>query len=391
MNEQLSLFDDYQDNGTQLKPRPKNEPVKKAKNTQAVSSTFGWFFQVIAAIVLSLEYRTELEKVKVEGKTEDIELYLRDGKKPIYVQAKSTSKKPEDAPKKDVKGHCRNAMNTLVNTSNIVEGKYSRLIYISNFLNPLNLDKRIADARWNPKATELLEMSFDNLPKQGQDFLRECEDSAKKALREKKYLSTDNYFDWEKLIIATLPMARESILEEKQSFRKTSRLLLATIEEILEKATGSTSFKTNIFDTLVAQYFENSTKTSATITYKEIMWTFISQIILHAKDDYIESSVDIALQEDVRIYSNNFINDLSLNIDVINKVIYLWEKYKRDHKDKVSNEKLYYDYLEENWTEFKESFSLENEKIQKCCIQDLINKILIKSMTIKELREEFEK
>ena len=103
-------------------------------------------------------------------------------------------------------------------------------------------------------------------------------------------------------------MARESILEEKQSFRKTSRLLLATIEEILEKATGSTSFKTNIFDTLVAQYFENSTKTSATITYKEIMWTFISQIILHAKDDYIESSVDIALQENVRIYSNNFIN-----------------------------------------------------------------------------------
>ncbi|MBT8943643.1 hypothetical protein BTI12_08910, partial [Lactobacillus delbrueckii subsp. bulgaricus] len=72
-------------------------------------------------------------KVKVEGKTEDIELYLRYGKKPIYVQAKSTSKKPEDAPKKDVKGHCRNAMNTLVNTSNIVEGKYSRLIYISNF------------------------------------------------------------------------------------------------------------------------------------------------------------------------------------------------------------------------------------------------------------------
>ena len=69
----------------------------------------------------------------------------------------------------------------------------------------------------------------------------------------------------------------------------------------------------------------------------------------------------------------------------------MWEKYKRDHKDKVSNEKLYYDYLEENWTEFKESFSLENEEIQKCCIQDLINKILIKSMTIKELREEFEK
>ncbi|MBT8886475.1 hypothetical protein ACXO54_09355 [Lactobacillus delbrueckii subsp. bulgaricus] len=133
MNEQLSLFDDYQDNGTKLKPRPKNEPVKKAKNTQAVSSTFGWFFQVIAAIALSLEYRTKLEKVKVEGKTEDIELYLRDGKLPIYVQAKSTSKKPEEAPKSDVRRHCCNAMNTLVNTSNIVKGKYSRLIYISNF------------------------------------------------------------------------------------------------------------------------------------------------------------------------------------------------------------------------------------------------------------------
>lgn len=390
MDKQLSLFDDYQDSSKKLKTRSKDKAAKAIKSTQAVATTFGWFFQVIAAITLSLEYRTKLEKVKVEGKTEDIELYLRDGKLPVYVQAKSTSKKPEDVPRGDVKQHCCNAMNTLVNTSNAVKGKYSRLIYISNFLNPLNLEKRIADARWNPQATELLEMSFDNLPRQGQEFLRECEVLARKQLS-KNYISTDNYFDWEKLIIATLPMARESILENKQSFRKTSRLLLATIEEILEKATGSTSFKTNIFDTLVAQYFENSTKTSVTITYKEIMWTFISQIILHAKDDYIESSVDIALQEDVRNYSNNFINNLSLNMDVINKAIYLWEKYKREHKDQASNKEMYYDYLEENWTEFKEFFSLENEEIQKHCIQDLINKILVKSMTIKELRGEFEK
>lgn len=390
MNNQLSLFDDYQESSEKLKPRPKAEPIKAIKSNQATASTFGWFFQVIAAITLSLKYRTKLEKVKVEGKTEDIELYLRDGELPVYVQAKSTSKKPEDAPRSDVRGHCCNAMKTLVNTSNAVKGNYSVLMYISNFLNPLNFDKRIADARWNPQATELLEMSFDNLPKQGQKFLRECEISARKKLS-KKYVSTDNYFDWEKLIIATLPMARESNLEDKQSFRKTSRLLLATIEEILESATGSTSFKTDIFDTLVARYFENTTRDNVTITYKEIMWTFISQIILHAKDDYIENSVDFILQEDVRKYSNDFINKLSLNMEVINKATYLWEKYKRDHKDRVPKAQVFYDYLETNWTEFQEYFSMDDKELQKYCIQDLISKILIKSRTIKELRGEFEK
>lgn len=388
MNEQLSLFDDYQDNGTKLKPRPQNEPVKKAKNTQAVSSTFGWFFQVIAAIALSLEYRTKLEKVKVEGKTEDIELYLRDGKLPIYVQAKSTSKKPEEAPKSDVRRHCCNAMNTLVNTSNIVKGKYSRLIYISNFLNPLNLDKLIADYRWNPQATELLEMSFDDLPRQGQEFLRECEDSAKKALQ-KKYLSTDNYFDWEKLIIATLPMARESILEEKKSFKKDSRLLLTTIEGILERATGSAVLKTDIFNSFVAQYFENATKSNVEITCKEIMWTFISQIILRAKDDYFENEVDLTLQEEVLKYSNNFITDLSFDTEVIDKVLSLWEEYQKKHKGLVSKKKEFDDYLETNWTKFQEYFPMDNKELQKNCIQDLISKILYKSRVIKQLQGEF--
>lgn len=129
--EQLSLFSKE----IEKKPRPANIPaVPKTKDTQASYSVWGWLFQITAAIVLGLKYRKNMTKIKVEGKTEDIELYFSD-RDPIYVQAKSTGKSIEE--NDNATAHCTAAMNTLINTTNIHKNKYSELIYISNYLNPL--------------------------------------------------------------------------------------------------------------------------------------------------------------------------------------------------------------------------------------------------------------
>jgi hypothetical protein len=71
---------------------------------EASASAFGWQFQVDAAIFLFLHYIDEVERITVEGKYQDIELFLKD-KKHIYAQAKSIqngslqnrTKKLEDA------------------------------------------------------------------------------------------------------------------------------------------------------------------------------------------------------------------------------------------------------------------------------------------------------
>ncbi|MDD5292931.1 MAG: hypothetical protein PHW40_01300 [Candidatus Izemoplasmatales bacterium] len=55
---------------------------------QANGSANGWIFQVSAGIVLTLRNIKDFDKIKLEGKTEDIELVFTNGKG-LYAQAKS--------------------------------------------------------------------------------------------------------------------------------------------------------------------------------------------------------------------------------------------------------------------------------------------------------------
>ena len=54
------------------------------KNRNASASAFGWDFQVNAAILLMLENIEKAEKIRVEGKDEDIEITLNDKKRFIH-------------------------------------------------------------------------------------------------------------------------------------------------------------------------------------------------------------------------------------------------------------------------------------------------------------------
>ena len=195
--------------------------------------------------------------------------YFQNDKKPIYIQAKASSKKIDQVTKSDLVKRCSDAMNTLVNTSNIVKNDYSGLMYISNFLNPLNLDDRIADAYWNPKATELLQKNFDDLPKQGQQFLLDCETKAKYELKKKNYTYSDNYFDWNRLTVASLPLYREKDPYNPEQFNTESRVLITFIEEILTAISESQTYTDNIYHVLISKYFGNSTKTKM-VQYKNL-------------------------------------------------------------------------------------------------------------------------
>ena len=64
------------------------ENNNKTTNRNASASAFGWDFQINSAILLMIDNIEDVSYVKVEGKYEDIELYLNNGKT-IYAQAKS--------------------------------------------------------------------------------------------------------------------------------------------------------------------------------------------------------------------------------------------------------------------------------------------------------------
>lgn len=104
------------------------------KNTNATSSAFGWDFQYNLALYLVMDQElTQLEKFKVEGQTEDIEIYFRN-KEPIYIQAKAQE---NPYSRNTTTQHLSNAINSLINAVYNVNEKFSEVIYGTNIEVPI--------------------------------------------------------------------------------------------------------------------------------------------------------------------------------------------------------------------------------------------------------------
>lgn len=99
-------------------------------NRNAQSSAFGWEFQSNLALYFATKDLKQLKKVKVEGPTEDIELFYEDGSS-TFIQAKSKSDPHNDT---NTNLHLKNAIKTLMDASTKTE--YSWLYYGFNINNP---------------------------------------------------------------------------------------------------------------------------------------------------------------------------------------------------------------------------------------------------------------
>ncbi len=111
---------------------------KDIKNRNASPSAYGWAFQVGAGIKLMLENVKEFTALKMEGKNDDIEITMPNGK--IYAQAKSTTVMGNQGSAIE---NLNNALATLSddakNSDNCI-----KLIYITNILNPFSTSQTIS-------------------------------------------------------------------------------------------------------------------------------------------------------------------------------------------------------------------------------------------------------
>ena len=99
--------------------------------TNASDSIFGWDFQINAAIVLMLEDIENVQKVRVEGRTEDIEITLTDGEF-VFSQAKALS---DPSSTKNVRKKLADGLGTLNQAAK--QSGVCKLIYITNAYDPL--------------------------------------------------------------------------------------------------------------------------------------------------------------------------------------------------------------------------------------------------------------
>ena len=100
-------------------------------NTNASDSIFGWDFQINAAIVLMLEDIVNVQKVRVEGQSEDIEITLTDGEF-VFSQAKALA---DPSSTKNVRKKLSNGLRTLNQAAK--QSGVHKLIYITNAYDPL--------------------------------------------------------------------------------------------------------------------------------------------------------------------------------------------------------------------------------------------------------------
>lgn len=350
-----------------LKPRDKMIPA--VKNTESSSSVFGWRFQIITGIIFSIKNIQELKSVEVEGRTEDVELYFT-RKDPMYIQVKAIYKNIIDA-KDPVKATF--AMNTLINTSNRVGNKYSELVYVANFRNPLNLTDALLASAWKPYMDSIFIKKYNELPEAAKAFIEDRIDKAQEQLKKGNYTNSIENFDRDRLSISTILFGPDSDTNEVS-------VLGGTLEAFFQDAKIKMRRRTisKLEKSLVTYYFANagsstSSEKHVTITKEKLVWRVIFEVMDCNADDY-DKVVPIQLIDEVNEYVDEFIQDQSQDISIINKIYAGIAKYAPNG---IYSESIVDNYINNEWEKYKIDFPLnEDADIQEYGIKILIKKII---------------
>lgn len=297
---EISLFPE----GTSEEKKPRAREIPAYKNTEASASVFGWRFQVIAGIIFSLKNIKELKAVEIEGLTEDIELDF-ENKEPEYIQAKSVQYDYINA-KNSRKA--TDAMNTLINTSNLTKGKYSKLVYVANFRNPLSLSENMLKAIWEPSMLKPFIRPYSSLPKEAKDFVDKRIEGAQKQLAG-DYLATTDYFFKDKLYISTILLnpdegdpTRFDVLEETlKCFFQDLKVNVPFVKII------------GVKNMLITFYLQNAgSKANSlkhhSITKKDLIWQIIFELIKDIPDEFLKI-VPLGMENEIDIYAERFIKE----------------------------------------------------------------------------------
>lgn len=111
----------------------------KETDRNASKSAFGWDFQVGAGIILMLENIKELSKLKIEGKNDDIELTLSNGK--VLAQAKSVM---QIGDQRNAKRNLNGAFSTFKDDIKKINSPIISFVYVTNISNPLSSEHKSA-------------------------------------------------------------------------------------------------------------------------------------------------------------------------------------------------------------------------------------------------------
>lgn len=233
-------------------------------DTNAQASAFGWDFQSSPALFIVAQNLKNLKSIKVEGKTEDIEI-LYENQEMIYIQAKS-QRDPYSI--SNTNKHLKDALKTLINASQ--NNNYASLVYGTNIANPFVFQKFSTMFVNSPTI-----YSFSELPEKIKDKIKSY--IFKVYQQEKLDLSN---FDINRLIIRTLPFFGD---DDQTRYRFIKESVFAFLNSIgLNNAQSI-----RVFENYQLDFAKNPSKSIA-LERGDLTWPIVIFALDLVSDDFFE-------------------------------------------------------------------------------------------------------
>lgn len=319
-------------------------------STNASASAFGWDFQINAAIILLLDNIKAAEQIRVEGKTEDIEITLENNRK-LYSQAKSVI---DSDNYKNVSQKLADALTTL-NTA-AQDPNCENLIYVTNSPNPLN-------------DTKTMGTFYGHTRKEFKDLPQNCKKKIFDTISKKSLTS----FDVNKLSIHVFPFFTDDREERYKEVRSAISWFLHNIDADLSSITM------DIMDIWQNEFFENCTDKDHLITIKksEFIWPIIVIKSRIGSSDDCFDEIDESEWDELKRKYKRLIDNRVDRFQFAVRILADYQDYKPDNsKDKLKS------FIANKWEDYKNEFS-------NCGLSDVIIEPLIKIIICKILKNKY--
>lgn len=337
----------------------------------ASASIFGWQFQINSAILYFINHIKEIKSIRIEGKDEDIEISLLNGKK-ILIQAKSSSKLGID---KSAIKKLRQGINTLYLGSQ--NNEVEKLIYTTNYPNPIGGSISHYDIFMG---SDYIERPYNEIPS-----------SYKKNL-----VKILNDISEEHGGQFNTDILNISVIHFDGSHQETRfRTILRMIREFLIKISVNQDFSKSLLEIWQSDFLFNATNSDISINLNknQIIWPIIvlnSQLSeedktfqnLIEKFEMDEEGIGLVLHQ----YSN-FINKQTEKFSFVMKVNNEYEIYK---KNKIGVARQTISFINNNWTDYLYLVDLDTieEEVKEVLVKIILSKILNQKQMIKKIKQE---
>lgn len=339
-------------------------------NRNASATMFGFEFQVYAGIYLMLSEIANMDRIKIEGQDEDIEVVLTNGRT-IYAQAKAFEK-PFDADTSLKRKKLRNAIESL---SDVDKNDTEYYLYITNL------------AGHNPFANDSPEFnlstqytfSYDELPDECQKLVDDILDKTDRRLDVSRLrISAINFYGKEKATRRNVVNSKlEAILEAKQ----------------LNNLVRSSN---QILDQWYATLFASGGNKKSVITKEDIAYdlVFFSVRQLESDAERMADKLDIAEAEvsDALQRYEEIINSEVSHFLNYNKVLQLYNEYVLQ-SDQPETSKTVTNFIKEKAeVVYEEIFSKDLASVMDkdtavVCAQITAYRILMKRKEINRIKK----